>query len=75
MSNGYNVDTLTSVGIQEIVKIGGKIIEIYKGVIYRENFILSAFRNVIVKLFALRRKYKEEKNDVMQLLLNLSMNS
>ena len=27
--NGYNIDTLTSVDIQENVKIGGKVIEIY----------------------------------------------
>ena len=29
MHNGYTVDVLTSVDIQEIVKIGGKIIEIF----------------------------------------------
>ena len=38
MRNGYIIDHLTSVYIQEIVKIGGKVIEIYEGVIYRENF-------------------------------------
>ena len=31
--NGYIVDTLTSVDIQKIVKIGGKVLEIYEGVI------------------------------------------
>ena len=31
MRNGFIVDTLTSVGIQEIVKIGGKVIQIYEG--------------------------------------------
>ena len=34
MRNGYIIDTLTSVDIQEITKIGGKIIQIYEGVIY-----------------------------------------
>ena len=34
MRNGYIIDTLTSVDIQEIVKIGGKVIQIYEGVIY-----------------------------------------
>ena len=34
MRNGYIIDTLTSVDIQGIVKIGGKVIEIYEGVIY-----------------------------------------
>ena len=75
MRNGYIVDTLTSVDIQEIVKIGGKVIEIYEGDIYRENFKVSPFRKVIDKLFALRQKYKDENNDVMQLLVKLLMNS
>ena len=61
MRNGCIIDTLTSVDIQEIVKIGGKVIENYEGVIYRENFKVSPFRKVIEKLFALRQKYKDEK--------------
>ena len=73
--NGYIVDTLTSVDIQEIVKIGGKVIEIYEGAIYRENFKVNPFRKVIDILFKLRKKYKDENNDVMQLLVKLLMNS
>ena len=75
MRNGYNIDYLTSVDIQEIVKIGGKVLEIYKGVIYRENFKVSPYRKVIDTLFALRQKYKDENIDVMQLLVKLLMNS
>ena len=75
MRNGYIIDTLTSVDIQEIVRIGGKVIEIYEGVIYRENFKVSPFRKVIEKLFALKQKYKDEKNDLMQGLVKLIMNS
>ena len=75
MRNGYFINTLTSVDIQEIVKIGGKVVEIYEGVIYRENFKVSPFRKVIEKLFALRQKYKDEKNDLMQGLVKLIMNS
>ena len=71
MTNGYIIDYLTSVDIQEIVKIGGKVVEIYEGVIYRENFKVSRFRKVIDKLFALRQKYKDEGNEVMQLLVKL----
>ena len=74
MRNGYIIDTLTSVDIQEIVKIGGRVIQIYEGVIYRENFKVSPFRKNIDKLFALRQKYKDENNDVMQLLVKLLMN-
>ena len=75
MRNGYITDYLTSVDLQEIVKVGGKVIEIYGGVVYRENFKIKPFRNVIDKLFALRQKYKDDNNDVMQLLVKLLMNS
>ena len=34
MRDGYIVDTLTSVDIQETLKIGGKVEEIYEGVMY-----------------------------------------
>ena len=75
MRNGYIIDTLTSVDNQEIVKIGGRVVEIYESVIYRENFKVSPFRKIIDKLFALRQQYKDEGNEVMQLLVKLLMNS
>ena len=75
MRNGYNIDHLTSVDIQEIVKNGRKGIEIYEGVIYRKNFKISPFRKIIDKLFALRQKYNDEGNEVTQLLVTLLMNS
>ena len=71
----YIIDTLTSVDICEIVKIGGKVIEIYQGVIYRENLKISPFRKVIEQLFSLRQKYKDEHNDLMQRLVKLIMNN
>ena len=75
MRNGYIIDTLTSVDIQEIVEIGGKVVEIYEGVIYRENLKVSPFRKVIDILFKLRQKNKDENNDVMQILVKLLINS
>ena len=51
------------------------MIEIYEGVIYQENFKVSPFRKVIEKLFALRQKYKDEKNDLTRVLIKLIMNS
>ena len=33
MRNGYIIDTLTSVDIRKIVKLGGKAIRIYEGAI------------------------------------------
>ena len=35
---GYIIDTLTSVDIQETVKIRGKVIDLYEGEIFRGNF-------------------------------------
>ena len=67
MRNGYIKETLTSVDIQEIVKIGGKLIEIYQGVIYRENFEVIPFKKVKDELFASRQKYKDENNEVLHL--------
>ena len=61
MRNGCIIDTLTSVDICEIVKMGGKVIENYEGVIYRENFIKPPFKKVIEKTFALRQNYRDEK--------------
>ena len=75
MRYGYIVDVLTSVDIQEIVQIGSKVIQINEGVICRENFNVSPFKEVVDKLFELRQKYKEENNDVMQLLVKLIMSS
>ena len=58
--NGYIIDYLTSVDIQEIVKLGGKVIHVYEGVIYHENFKVSPFKKVIDKLFPLGKKYTDE---------------
>ena len=75
MRNGYIIDTLTSVDLQEFVKIGGKVIQIYEGVFYRENFKISPFRKVIEKLFPLRNRYREEKNNLRQGLVKKILNS
>ena len=71
MRSGFIIDTLTSLDIQEIVKIGGTVKELYEGVIFPENFIVSSFRKVIVKLFALRQKYKKENKEVVELFVKL----
>ena len=66
MRNGNIIDRLTLVYICEIFKIGGKVIQFYEGVIYRENFKISPFRKVMEKFFALRQKHKDEHNGLMQ---------
>ena len=75
MRNGYITQVLISVDIQENVKSGGRVNENYEGVVYKENFKTNPFEKVISKLFASRQKYKEENNDVMQLLVKLIMNA
>ena len=75
MINGYIVDTLSSVDIQEFFKIEGKVIQIYQGVIYKENIKISAFGKVIEKLFASGKKYKDEKINLGQGLVKLILNS
>ena len=75
MRNGYKIDTLASVDIQELVKIGCKVIEFFEGVIYRENFEVNPYRKYLDKLIALRQKQKYEDNDVMLLLVKLLKNS
>ena len=59
--NGFIVDTLTSVDFCESVKMGEKVIRIYEGVIYQENFMISPFRKVTEKIITLRQKNKDEK--------------
>ena len=54
MRSVYITQVLTSVDIQEIARISGRVIEIYEGVIYRENFEKKPFKKVITKLDALR---------------------
>ena len=56
MSNGYTLETLTSVDMQEIDKIGGKVIENYGEVIYRENLKKSPFREDIKKTVCFEQK-------------------
>ena len=75
MRNGYITQIMTSVDIQEFVKIGGKVIQICEGVKYRENYKVNPFKKVKDKCFELRQKYKKENNEVMQLLVKLILNS
>ena len=44
MRNGYITHVLTSVDIQEYVKIGGKAVEIH-GVIYKKNLLQTRLKN------------------------------
>ena len=72
---GYILDVLASLKIQEIVKRGSKVKEIYEGVIYRNKFEISPFGQVFDKLFDLRHKYKGDGHDVMHLFVKWFINS
>ena len=50
--NSYFIDTLKSVDLHELVKIGGKVLEIYEGVIFGGNYKISPFRKVTENIFA-----------------------
>ena len=75
MRIGKNIQTLTSVDIQQIAKIGGKVIEFHERVNYQKIVKISPFKELIDELFALRQKYKDDNNEVMQLLIKLIMNA
>ena len=60
MRKSYVTDNLTSVEIRESIKIGGKMIRIYEGVINRQNFKKLPFRKNIQKMFALGQKHKDK---------------
>ena len=72
--NGNVRATLTSVDIQEIVRTGGTIHEIYEGIVYEENFSDTPFAN-ITALYNKRNEYKATKNDVGSNLVKTNMNS
>ena len=56
MRNSYIIDTLASVAIQEIVKIGGKVKETYEGIVYGKNLSVSPCKKVFDKLFEIGQK-------------------
>ena len=63
MRNGFIIDTLTSVDIQEIVKIGGKVIRVTKVLIIEETLRHHHLEKVY-KSYLLSEKYmKTKKND------------
>ena len=75
MRNRYIIQTLTSVDFQEIVKIGGNVLEVYESIIYLENFEVSPLKKVIDRLFEVRQNYIDKNNDDMQLIVKVIMNS
>lgn len=72
---GQCCDILTSVDIQEIVRCGGRIIRIFDGMIFEENFKVNPFRAYILHLYELKANFKREKNKVGYALVKLLLNA
>ena len=45
--NGYNKDTLISVDIKKIIRIGAKIFQNFEGALYEEDFRVNIFKRTI----------------------------
>ena len=63
--NGYIRQHLTSVDIEEFVRVGGVIREFFEGFI-SDNLDYNPFENFILDMTAKRNKYKEEKKNLLQ---------
>ena len=71
MRIGCIINTLTTMDKQKTIRIGRRVMKIYKGVNYRENFIRSPSRKIVGFLFNLRLKYKNEGITILQKILKL----
>ena len=65
LTKDYKTQVLTNVEIDEIVKMGGEISNIDEGIVYKEYFKISPFKNVIEHLFVPKLKYEEAGNNLM----------
>ena len=59
MKKSYITDTLTSVFIQQVVKIGAKGIEIYEGFFIEKNRRALAFKVLFENFFEMVLKYRK----------------
>lgn len=63
----------TNIELREALKLGYEIQNIYEGVYYTDTFI--PFRSAVEELYKKRLRYKEDNNNIMQLLTKVMMNS
>ena len=63
--NGYIRQHLTSIDIEEIVRVGGVITEIFEGFIC-DNLDHKLFEKFFLDMTAKRNKYKKEKRKILQ---------
>ena len=75
MRNGYLIDTLKSVNIQEIVKVGGKKLKFTKVLFIERTFKYHFKEKLLKNFFSFKQNYKGEGNDLMDSLVKLIKNS
>ena len=63
-----------SVDIAEIIRFGGKVVNIYSGIAF-SNSIKNPFRDFITLFFELRKEYKKQGNDILDSMCKLILNS
>ena len=66
MRNGFNIETISSVDIEEIFKVGSKVFRVIENVIYEENSKTSPLRNVFEFLYNLGLEIKHEGKNLLQ---------
>ena len=63
--NGYIRQHLTSVDVEEIVRVGGVTKDFFEGFI-RDNLDYNPFEKFVLDMTAKRNKYKKEKKNILQ---------
>ena len=69
----YVVDTLTNDDPEELIRIGGHVVEVDEGVMYEDKFKLNPLRNWFNEMFDLNSsvsKQRESIRDLVKLKLN-----
>ena len=67
--------TLWDLLIKKIIWNRRKLIEIYESDIFEKKFIVNPLKRVFEKLFALTRYYEDQGDEVMELFVDMVMNS
>ena len=65
MRNGIIIDTLASVDIVEIVKYGGKVLEVYEG-FFCYNLEYNPYTEFVTDMFQKRDMFKSQGKDLLQ---------
>ena len=70
LRNGYVFNTIAKSNSHEIVQTDDKVVEFFKGILIKDRFNLSSFRNFVLEKIDLRFNYGREGSDLMKELEN-----